>query len=226
MNILFVEDDEAIIMGLTYIFQKEAYNVTVCKTRREAIQAYETQTFDLLLLDVTLPDGTGYDICQLAKQRGDVAVIFLTAMDDEANIVKGLDMGGDDYICKPFRVHELMSRIQSVMRRYHRDTNVNDIYLAPHIRVNVQEASVWKYDQPCILTALEYRLLLMFIQHRNQILTRRQLLESVFDIGCDFVNDNTLSVYIRRLREKIEDDPADPVCIKTIRGMGYRLDLL
>ena len=158
------------------------------------------------------------------KALGDTPVIFLTAMDDEVNVVMGLDMGADDYITKPFRVRELLSRIRSVLRRAHRGgENLHQLTIGS-LTVNTQEARVWKRGEEVFLTALEYRLLLTFLNHPGQVLTRSQLLEGIWDVAGDFVNDNTLTVYIKRLREKLEDNPQAPQIIKTVRGVGYKLE--
>lgn len=223
MKILFVEDDEAIAMGVIYALQEEGYEVTHCLTKEDACAAFHKEEHDLLLLDIGLPDGNGYELCRMAKKHKDVPVIFLTAMDDEGNIVMGLDMGGDDYICKPFRIRELLSRIHSVLRRYQKSMQ-DGICRIAHLRVHTREGKVYKDGKEVLLTALEYRLLMVFINHQGQILSRFQLLEGIWDVGGEFVNDNTLSVYIKRLREKLEHDPQEPKLIKTIRGMGYRME--
>lgn len=224
MNILFVEDDEAIAAGLIYSLQKEGYDVVWHKTKRQALQALVTTAFDLLLLDVGLPDGTGYEICETAKRDKDVPVIFLTAMDDEVNVVMGLDIGGDDYISKPFRMNELFSRINSVLRRYQKKTKEADCIRIQDIQIYKNNAKVYKKGKEVLLTALEYRLLLIFANHQGQLLSRNQLLEGIWDVCCDYVSDNTLSVYIKRLREKLEDDAQFPVLIVTVRGLGYRME--
>lgn len=222
-RILLVEDDGAIAMGLEYSLAQEGYQVTVRGDCPSALAAMEQESFDLYLLDLTLPGGSGYDLCRKAKRLGDVPVIFLTAMDDEVNVVMGLDMGADDYIAKPFRVRELISRIKSVLRRYRREGGKALFSLGP-LRVNIGEAKVWKNGEEVILTALEYRLLLTFLNHPGQTLTRGQLLEGIWDVAGDFVNDNTLTVYIKRLREKLEQDPQKPQIIKTVRGVGYKIE--
>ena len=223
-HILLVEDDRAIVMGLTYSLEQEGYQVTVQEDCPSALKILEEQTFDLCLLDLTLPGGSGYDVCRRVKELGDTPVIFLTAMDDEVNVVMGLDMGADDYITKPFRVRELLSRIRSVLRRAHRGgENLHQLTIGS-LTVNTQEARVWKRGEEVFLTALEYRLLLVFLSHRGKVLSRSQLLEEIWDAAGDFVNDNTLTVYIKRLREKIETDPADPQIIRTVRGIGYMVD--
>lgn len=223
IQILLAEDDSAIAMGLEYSLGQEGWQVTVCGDCPTALAAMEKRCFDLYLLDLTLPGGSGYDLCRRAKEWGEAPVIFLTAMDDEVNVVMGLDMGGDDYITKPFRVRELISRIKSVLRRYKGDSNHRQFKLGD-LRVNTSEARVWKQGEEVLLTALEYRLLLAFLNHPGQVLTRGQLLENIWDVAGDFVNDNTLTVYIKRLRDKLEQDPQDPQIIKTVRGVGYKLE--
>lgn len=223
MKLLFVEDDQAIAMGLVYTLEKEGYEVVWCDRKQTALLQLEQQEFDLLLLDVGLPDGNGYDICTYAKKRKDVPVLFLTALDDEGNVVMGLDMGGDDYITKPFRINELLSRIRSVQRRYQRMED--DIVQLQYLRIYPKQGKVYKDQEEVLLTALEYRLLMIFVNHPQQVLSRFQLLEGIWDVVGDFVNDNTLSVYIKRLREKLEHDPQNPTIIVTVRGLGYRLEL-
>ena len=187
------------------------------------LQQLDQQTFDLLLLDVGLPDGSGYDICTYAKSRQDVPVLFLTALDDEGNVVMGLDMGGDDYITKPFRINELLSRMRSVQRRYHRQEE--DIVQIQDLSIYPTQGKVYREQEEVLRTALEYRLLMVFINHPQQVLSCSQLLEGIWDAAGDFVNDNTLTVYIKRLREKLERDPQNPSIIVTVRGLGYRLEL-
>lgn len=222
MKILFVEDDRIIAAGLCYSLQQECYDVTHCLDVESARAAINDSSFDLALLDLGLPDGNGYDICRLIKAKSDIPVIFLTAIDDEANVVMGLDMGADDYITKPFRVRELISRIKSVTRRYDRTEQPRTVYELCGITIDTNSAKVHKSGEEILLTALEYRLLLIFARNRGQVLGRSQILEALWDFAGDFVNDNTLTVYIKRLREKIEDDPQHPRIILTVRGMGYR----
>ena len=222
MKILFVEDDQAIALGLVYSLEKEGYEVIHCVSQKAALGLLEAQVFDLLLLDVSLPDGDGYTICKQAKHLHDVPVIFLTALDDEVNVVMGLDLGGDDYVTMPFRIKELLSRIKSVLRRYQKDAL--DIVQIQHLEIHIREGKVYREGSEVFLTALEYRLLMVFVNHQGQVLSRSQLLEGIWDVAGDFVNDNTLSVYIKRLREKLEKDAAEPEIIKTIRGRGYRME--
>lgn len=220
MNILLVEDDKTIASGLEYSLQAEGFGVILRYHVQGALQALESEQVDLCLLDVTLPDGSGYDICRQAKRKGDLPVIFLTACDEEVNVVMGLDMGADDYITKPFRIRELISRIHSVLRRYKREDSA--AVTLGDVTVHTGEAKVYKKGKEVVLTAMEYRLLLTFCGNQGKVLTRGQLLESIWDAAGDFVNDNTLTVYIKRLREKLEEDPQNPTLIQTVRGLGYK----
>lgn len=222
-RLLLVEDDEAIALGLEYSLQQENYEVLVCNNGATAKKAIMNEEFDIALLDISLPDGNGFELCKLLKEKKDVPVIFLTARDDEGSIVMGLDIGGDDYITKPFRIRELQSRIRSVLRRTERKSGENQISNYGNVEVNIAEGKVRKNGEDLFLTALEYRLFLTLINNEGQIITRNQLLESIWDVSGEFVNDNTLTVYIKRLREKIEDDPQNPTIIKTERGLGYRI---
>ncbi len=223
MNIFLLEDDEAIGIGLKYSLENEGYTITLTRSFAEAERIIEKQTFALYILDINLPDGSGYDICRKVKEKGDFPVIFLTAYDDEVNVVMGLDIGADDYITKPFRVRELVARIKSVMRRCGKDKAEPTVKLG-NVSVNLNEARVTKDNEDVILTAMEYRLLLTFINNRGKVLSRNKLLEEIWDVDGDFVNDNTLTVYIKRLRDKIERDPASPTIIKTVRGLGYVIE--
>lgn len=223
MDIFLLEDDNAIGIGLSYSLKNEGYSVTIVKTVKEALEIIRNKTFTLYILDLTLPDGSGYDVCTQIKKQGDLPVIFLTAYDDEVSVIMGLELGADDYISKPFRVKELLARIKTVLRRYNKDTADGMINIG-NIRINTNEAKVYKDSKEVILTAMEYRLLLIFINNRGIVLSRQKLLEDIWDVAGDFVNDNTLTVYIKRLRDKIEEDPASPNIIKTVRGLGYILE--
>lgn len=222
-EVFVLEDDEAIGIGLTYSLENEGYSVTLARNIEEAEKIINSRDFSLHILDLTLPDGSGYDICKLIRKKGDLPVIFLTAFDDEVNVIMGLELGADDYISKPFRVKELMARIKSVLRRYNRD-GYDSVVKLQDITVNTNEAKVYKNGEEIILTAMEYRLLLILINNRGVILSRNKLLENIWDIDGDFVNDNTLTVYIKRLRNKIEDEPNKPKIIKTVRGLGYVIE--
>lgn len=223
MQIFVLEDDAAIAMGLTYALQQEGYGTTHCKTVQEALKTIEQEIFSLYILDLTLPDGSGYDVCKAIKAKGDLPVIFLTAYDEEVNVIMGFEMGADDYISKPFRVRELMARIKSVLRRYTKETS-NGVIRLKDLQIRTAEAKVYRGTTEIPLTALEYRLLLILLNHRGQVLSRTQLLENIWDVAGDFVEDNTLTVYIKRLRNKIEETSGQTEYIKTVRGMGYMIE--
>ncbi len=225
MKMLVLEDDPTIGSGLKYSLEQENYEVTLVTSIKDAKSVIESDgSFGLYLLDLTLPDGSGYDVCKLVKSKYDVPVIFLTAYDDEVNVVMGLDLGADDYISKPFRVRELLARIKSVLRRYGNSSGASDNIVIKNVTVKLKEAKVYKDEEELFLTALEYKLFLVLLQNRGRVISRSQLLEGIWDVAGDFVNDNTLTVYIKRLREKVEDDPNNPNIITTVRGMGYRVD--
>lgn len=223
VKLLLVEDDKAIVLGLEYSLKQEGFEVTVCYNAANAISKISKEIFDIALIDISLPDGNGFDICRKMKETTDTPVIFLTALDDEGSTVMGLDIGADDYITKPFRIRELQSRIRSVLRRSGRSIREDIVLHYGNVKINVTSGKVMKNGSDLFLTALEYRLLLTLINNEGRILTRNQLLESIWDVSGEFVNDNTLTVYIKRLREKIEDDPQNPVIIKTVRGIGYQI---
>lgn len=220
-SILLVEDDKTIVVGLEYSLGQEGYEVIPCYNAAQARAAIETSSFDIAILDLSLPDGSGYDICREIKSRGGQPVVFLTACDDEVNVVMGLDMGADDYITKPFRIRELVSRLRTALRRTEKQDRSEELILGD-IRIDTKKARVTKNGAEILLTALEYRLLLTLAAHAGQVLTRAQLLEGIWDISGDFVNDNTLTVYIKRLREKIGDDSQNSHIIHTVRGLGYK----
>lgn len=220
-RVLLVEDDINIITNLTEFLSSEGFAVTSVTGQQEALDKIETDIFDLVLLDISLSNGNGYAVCSGIKAKGDIPVIFVTASGDEFSVVTGLDMGADDYISKPFRPRELLSRIRSVLRRCGKVQSVIETH---GLSVDTIKATVTKNKKELFLSALEYRLLLVFLSNRGVVLSRNKLLEEIWDIAGDFVNDNTLTVYIKRLREKIEDDPQNPTIIKTIRGLGYKLD--
>lgn len=224
MKIFLLEDDASIAMCLEYSLHKEEYETRLARTVKEALEIISAEEFDLYLLDLTLPDGSGYDVCRTIKEKGDLPVIFLTAFDDEVNVVMGFDLGADDYISKPFRVNELMARIKSVLRRYNSEAGKSGILELHGLKINTNEAKVYKNGNEIVLTAMEYRLLLILLNNKGRVLSRNQLLENIWDIDGIFVNDNTLTVYIKRLRDKIEDNSDNPQIIKTVRKMGYILE--
>lgn len=223
-KILLVEDDKTIASGLEYSLQQEQYDTVLCYdfSSAQKVLTKELDDISLCLFDLSLPDGSGYELCKIVKERSDIPVIFLTAIDDEVNVVMGLDMGADDYVTKPFRIRELLSRIKSVMRRYEKQTQKTVIEIE-NVRINTSRGKVYKNGEDVMLTALEYRLFLTLANHLGQVLSRSQLLEQIWDVAGDFVNDNTLTVYIKRLREKLEDDPQNPTIILTVRGLGYKM---
>lgn len=223
MKILLVEDDNTIALGLEYSLQQEGYTVILGHDVASGKKALQEYKFDLCILDLTLPDGNGYELCRLAREKWDLPVIILTACDEEVNVVMGLELGADDYITKPFRIRELMARIKTVLRRYQKDSSMKNVIELDSIRINTMDAKVYRNGQEIILTALEYRLLLIFANNEGQVLSRNRLLEGIWDVAGDFVNDNTLTVYIKRLRDKLEDDPQNPTLIKTVRGLGYKV---
>lgn len=223
MEVFLLEDDAAIGMGLSYALENEGYKTTLTKTVSEALKLVEEKAFSLYILDLTLPDGSGYDVCKAIRQKTDAPVLFLTAYDDEVNVVMGLELGADDYISKPFRIKELLARMKSVLRRCKID-NLDGCVRIKNLEIRTGEAKVFKDGKEIILTAMEYRLLLILLNNRGHILSRTALLENIWDVAGDFVNDNTLTVYIKRLRDKIEDEPENPSIIRTVRGMGYVIE--
>lgn len=225
-RILLVEDDQILNEGLTYAIQKSGYQVDAAKTVQGALNLYGNNSYDLLVLDLTLPDGTGFDICKRVRQTSTVPIIFLTASDEEVNVVKGLDMGGDDYITKPFKLNEVLSRIKAQLRRS-QTYQPNETEVASNgIRLDLLHNSATKGEIPMELTATEFRLLSLFMQNPNQILTREAILDRLWDNKGDFIDENTLSVYISRLRNKVEDNPNHPQMIQNLRGIGYRWNIV
>ncbi|MBU5336177.1 response regulator transcription factor [Intestinibacter bartlettii] len=223
-NILMIEDDSTIAFAVKYAVEQEGFNLDIAENLENARKIVNSKEYDLILLDVMLPDGNGYEFLkQLREHDEDTPVIFLTACDEEVNIVMGLDIGADDYITKPFRVRELISRINAILRRKGKSQDNNKKILKfKNISIHTLEARVFKNNEEIFLTSAEYKLLLILIQNKNMVLSRAQILEKLWDVTYDFINDNTLSVYIKRLREKIEDDSSKPQYILTVRGLGYK----
>lgn len=220
-KILLVEDDNSIVQSLTEFLVSEGFEVQTASGQREALAKMQTESFHLVLLDISLADGNGFAVCSLIKNSYETPVIFLTASGDESSTVAGLEIGADDYISKPFRPRELISRIRNVLRR---NSGHKSLIQIEDLSIDTEKGIVLKHGQEIPLSALEYKILLVFVNNRGKLLSRTQLLEEIWDIGGDFVNDNTLTVYVKRIREKIENDPQNPQIIKTIRGMGYRVD--
>ncbi|MDE6539438.1 MAG: response regulator transcription factor [Ruminococcus sp.] len=221
-RILLVEDDKNIIENLTEFLRHEGFDVKNATGQSTALELLSGNKFDLVLLDIMLADGNGFTTCSAIKSEYNIPVIFLTASGDEYSTVTGFELGADDYISKPFRPRELVSRIKNILRLTGNSGGITQI---GDISVDTVRGTASRDGKDLFLSALEYRLLLVFINNKNTILTRTRLLETIWDVAGEFVNDNTLTVYIKRLREKIEKDPQNPEIIKTIRGMGYRLDL-
>jgi len=220
-KILVVEDDKSIISSLTTFLSAEGYEVKNATGQTGALTLMENEQFDLVLLDISLSDGNGFAVCAAVKSAYKIPVIFLTASGDEYSTVTGFEIGADDYISKPFRPRELISRIKNILRL---TGNAGSVIHLGEITVDTVKGTASKNGRDLYLSALEYRLFLVFLNNRGAVLTRSQLLETIWDIAGEFVNDNTLTVYIKRLREKIEDDPQNPKIIKTVRGLGYKVD--
>jgi DNA-binding response OmpR family regulator len=221
-KILLLEDDLSLIDGLSYSLRKQGFETDVARTLREAEGLFRAGKYDMLLLDVSLPDGSGFDFCKWVRQSSSVPVIFLTAADEEVSIIMGLDIGGDDYITKPFKLGVLISRINALLRRA-KDSAVNDAELVSNgITVYRLRGEAYRGDTLLDLTAAEYKLLCLFMQNPGAVLTKESILDKLWDRVGSYVDDNTLAVYIRRLRTKIENDPANPELLVTVRGMGYK----
>lgn len=221
-SILLVEDDKHIVDNLNEYLEGEGFRVGCASGQALALERLEQEQFDLVLLDISLSDGNGFAVCSAVKALYHLPVIFLTASGDEYSTVTGFEVGADDYIPKPFRPRELLMRIKNVLRR---TGSGGGLVRLGRVEVDTVRGTVTKDGRDLNLSALEYRLLLMFLNHPGAVLTRSQLLEGIWDIAGDFVNDNTLTVYIKRLREKIEDDPQKPTLIKTVRGLGYKAEM-
>ncbi|MCA0455887.1 MAG: response regulator transcription factor [Chloroflexi bacterium] len=220
--ILLIEDDATIAMGVEYSLKQDGFQISLAYRLEEARDLLKRDSFDLVLLDLGLPDGSGYELCKEIRAAGDTPIIVLSARDEEASIVLSLDLGADDYLTKPFRLRELISRMKAVMRRRGPVEASDHTLICGDVTVIAQQAKVYKNGSEVLLTALEYRLLLTLFTNQGRVLTRAQILAHIWDVDEDFVNDNTLTVYIKRLREKLEDDPQNPELIKTVRGLGYK----
>lgn len=219
-RILLVEDDQDIIDNLTAFLKKEGFDVDAATGQKAALDRLDSVSYDILLVDISLKDGNGFSLCSAVKSNFNIPVIFLTASDDEYSVVAGFDVGADDYVTKPFRPRELVSRIKNVLRRTYR---LGTTIEYKGITIDTEKGVVTKGGRSLFLSALEYRLLLLFFSNKGVVLSRNKLLEEIWDVAGEFVNNNTLSVYIKRLREKIEDDPQNPEIIRTVRGLGYKV---
>lgn len=226
MKILLVEDDLSLINGLSFAIKKQGYELDIARTSCEADKIWADIQYDLVILDVSLPDGSGFDICKKIRLTSKVPIIFLTAADEETDIIMGLDIGADDYITKPFKLAVLLSRINAILRRSN-DFNTADTELNSNgIRVELLKNKVYKNNTPIELTANEYKLLCMFMQNPDIVLTPDRILGKLWDCDENYIDNNTLTVYIRRLRTKIEDNPSEPKLIVTVRGLGYKWQVL
>ena len=225
MKVLLVEDDAIISEGLQYSLRQEGYEVVTAATVAAALELIRSGcVWDFCLLDVMLPDGDGYAVCREIRKNTQSPYLFLTACDDEIHTVMALEQGADDYITKPFRIRELMARMKAILRRTEQNGRADmSLISVGNNQVNLQVGKVYCGNEEIILTAMEYKLLLIFLNHRGQTLTRQQILNDIWDAVGDYVNDNTLSVYIKRLRKKLGDSPEGQI-IKTVRGIGYRLE--
>ena len=222
-KVLLVEDDHLIVENLTEFLTREGFEIRSADGQQKAMELLEEHKFDLILLDITLAQGNGYSVCTAVKALYRIPIIFLTALDDEFSVVTGLDMGADDYISKPFRPRELVSRMRMVIRRFYGEKEKIQLQTG-RLEIDASRGIVKKDGREIFLTSLEYRLLLMFLQKKGKVLSRDYILEELWDIAGEYVNDNTLTVYIKRLREKIEDSPQNPQIIKTVRGLGYKME--
>ena len=220
MKILIVEDDEAILDGLTFCLKKEGFDVAPAAFAKKGFKIALEEELDLLILDINLPDINGLKLYRMIKEKKDIPTIFLTANDSELSVVEALDSGADDYITKPFKTRELISRVHSVLRRSKREEQ--NIIEIKDVMINLTEAKVYKKGSLVFLTALEYKILLILFMHPGEVFSREAILANIWDTNEEYVNDNTLTVYIKRIREKIEDDPTNPKIILTVRGLGYQ----
>ena len=219
-KILIVEDDTDIVENLSVLLQDEGFSFCHAPDTKGALDLLHTENIDLVLLDITLSDGNGYSVCTAVKRLTNAPVIFLTAMTDESSIITGFQLGADDYITKPFKPMELICRVRNALRK---SGKVPSVFQVEDLHIDATKGVVLKAGKELTLSVLEYRLLLVFLNHFGETLSRRDVLHEIWDISGDYVNDNTLTVYIKRLRDKIETDPANPVILKTVRGVGYKV---
>ena len=221
-RILLLEDDLSLVNGLSFALKKRGFSLDVARTLLEAEHLWEDGTYDLLVLDVALPDGSGFAFCKKVRQISKVPIIFLTASDEEMNIIMGLDIGGDDYITKPFKLGVLESRFNALLRRANDFGAADTELVSNNIRISLLKGQAFKNGELLDLTAAEYRLLCLFMQNPNVVLPRERILEKLWDCEGSFIDSGSLTVYMRRLRMKVEDDPGEPRMLLTVRGMGYK----
>lgn len=225
-RILLLEDDLSLINGLSFAFSRQGFEADVARTVREADLLWAEGKYDLLVLDVSLPDGSGFEFCRRVRLCSKVPIIFLTASDEEMNIIMGLDIGGDDYITKPFKLGVLLSRINALLRRAKDFGAVDTELVSNGIRVLLLQGQAYKNGELLELTAAEYKLLCLFMQNPNTVLSKEQILDKLWDCEGNYVDNNTLTVYVRRLRIKVEDNPGDPQMLQTVRRMGYKWNVM
>lgn len=225
-RILLLEDDLSLINGLSFAFKKQGYEMDIARTLKEANELWREGKYDLLVLDVSLPDGTGFEFCEKVRKNSKVPILFLTASDEEMNIIMGLDMGADDYITKPFKLGILISRMNALLRRA-KEFNVADTELQSNgIRILLLQGQALKNGKLLDLTAAEYKLLSLFMQNPNMILTKEQILDKLWDCEGNYIDSSALTVYVRRLRMKVEDNPSEPQMLLTVRRMGYKWNVI
>jgi len=221
-KLFLLEDDLSLISGLTFAFKKQGFALDTARTLAEAEVLWSGRKYDLLVLDVSLPDGSGFDFCQKVRRTSNVPILFLTASDEEMNIIMGLDMGGDDYLTKPFKLSVLLSRVNALLRRANASSAGEPVLESGSITVRLLQGQAYKNGILLELTSAEYKLLCFFMQHPNAVLSKEQILDALWDCDGDYIDSSALTVYIRRLRMKIEDDPGKPQMLLTVRGMGYK----
>lgn len=225
-NILLIEDDLSLVNGLTFALKKQGFKLEVARTLKEAENLWTDGKYDLLVLDVALPDGTGFEFCKKVRRTSKVPIIFLTAADEEMDIIMGLDIGGDDYITKPFKLGVLISRINALLRRTNDFSTEGTMMQSNGIKVFLLQGQAFKNDRLLELTAAEYKLLCLFMRNPNVVLTKEQILDRLWDCNGNYIDSSTLTVYMRRLRIKIEDNPGEPKMLLTVRGMGYKWNVI
>ena len=224
-KILLLEDDLSLINGLSFVFKKQGFELSIARTLKEAEGMWKDGKYDLLILDVSLPDGCGFEFCKKVRHTSKVPIIFLTASDEETSIIMGLDIGGDDYITKPFKLGLFVSRINALLRRANSFQAMDTELQSNGIKVLLLQGQVFKNGVLLDLTAVEYKLLCLFMRNPNMVLTKEQILDRLWDCDGNYIDSSTLTVYMRRLRMKIEDNPSEPQMLRTVRGMGYKWNI-
>ena len=224
-KILLLEDDLSLNNGLSFVFKKQGFELSIARTLKEAEGMWKDEKYDLLILDVSLPDGCGFEFCKKVRLTSKVPIIFLTASDEETSIIMGLDIGGDDYITKPFKLGVFVSRINALLRRANSFQAMDTELQSNGIKVLLLQGQVFKNGVLLDLTAVEYKLLCLFMRNPNMVLTKEQILDKLWDCDGNYIDSSTLTVYMRRLRMKIEDNPSEPQMLRTVRGMGYKWNI-